>query len=129
MALENLQIQGFRCLTNVELDLNSARNLISGPNASGKTSLLEAVFFLSRARSFRTGYLDQLVQDGAGEFVVAGRLRDDARETTLGVRCSRSKTEARIAGEPVRSLAELAQALPVQVIDPDIHKLMEEGPS
>ncbi len=129
MALENLKIQGFRCLTNVELELNPARNLISGPNASGKTSLLEAVFFLSRARSFRTGYLDQLVQDGAGECVVAGRLRDDVRETTLGVRCSRSKTEARIAGEPVSSLAELATALPVQVIDPDIHKLLEEGPA
>ncbi len=129
MALENLQIQGFRCLTNVELDLNPARNLISGPNASGKTSLLEAVFFLSRARSFRTGYLDQLVQDGAGECVVAGRIRDVSRETSLGVSCSRSKTEARIGGEPVRSLADLAQALPVQVIDPDIHKLLEEGPA
>jgi DNA replication and repair protein RecF len=129
VALENLKIQGFRCLTNVELELDPARNLISGANASGKTSLLEAVFFLSRARSFRTAYLDQLVQDGAGECVVAGRIRDVSRETSLGVRCTRSKTEARIAGEPVKSLAELAQALPVQVIDPDIHKLLEEGPA
>ena len=129
MALENLKIQGFRCLTNVELELNPVGNLISGPNASGKTSLLEAVFFLSRARSFRTAYLDQLVQDGAVECVVTGRIRDVSRETSLGVRCSRSKTEARIGGEPVGSLAELAQALPVQVIDPDIHKLLEEGPA
>ncbi len=129
MALESIKIQGFRCLSEAGLDLDPTLNLISGRNASGKTSLLEAVFFLSRARSFRTGYLDQLIQDGTSECAVSGKIRSVSRETSLGVRCSRRQTEARIGGEPVNSLADLAQALPVQVIDPDIHKLIEEGPS
>ena len=36
---------------------------------------------------------------------------------------------ARIGGERVASLAELAAVLPVQIIDPEVHRLIEEGPS
>ena len=129
MALETLNVQGFRCLHDIELELDPRLNLITGPNASGKTSLLESVFFLSRARSFRTSYLDQLIQDGESECVVSGKIQLVSRETPIGVRCSRRQTEARLDGAPVKSLAELAQALPVQVIDPEIHKLLEEGPA
>lgn len=129
MPLDRLKIQGFRCLHQVELELDPRVNLITGPNASGKTSLLESVFFLSRARSFRTPYLEQLIQDGESESVVSGRIRGVSRETSIGVRCTRSETEARLGGEPVQSLADLAQALPVQAIDPEIHKLLEEGPA
>ena len=82
MALESLRIKGFRCLHDIELELDPQLNLITGPNASGKTSLLEAVFFLSRARSFRTPYLDQLIQDGESECLVNGKIRSVSRETT-----------------------------------------------
>jgi DNA replication and repair protein RecF len=46
----------------------------------------------------------------------------------LGVQVSRSDgTIARISGATARSLTELTQAFPVQVIDPGVHKLVEEG--
>lgn len=46
----------------------------------------------------------------------------------LGIQVSRSDgTLARIGGATAKSLTELAQAFPVQVIDPGIHKLVEEG--
>jgi DNA replication and repair protein RecF len=46
----------------------------------------------------------------------------------LGVQVSRTDgTVARISGTTARSLTELTQAFPVQVIDPGVHKLVEEG--
>ena len=48
MPLGSFRAERFRCLTSVELELDPSANLFIGANASGKTSLLEAAFFLSR---------------------------------------------------------------------------------
>jgi DNA replication and repair protein RecF len=48
---------------------------------------------------------------------------------TLGVEGSADGLHARVGGERVASLAELAWVLPVQIIDPEIHRLIEEGPN
>jgi DNA replication and repair protein RecF len=129
MPLLAVQIEDFRCLCRAELRLDPALTLISGPNAAGKTSLLEAIFFLGRGRSFRTRQIERLVRAGAREMTLIGHVAEEAPPVILGIRGTREGIEARIAGRPVTSLAELASALPVQVIDPNVHKLIEEGPS
>ena len=72
MSLRHLEVRDFRCIASAELDFDSRCNLISGPNASGKTSLLEAIFFLGRGRSFRTARTETLIRNGADELMVAG---------------------------------------------------------
>ena len=47
----------------------------------------------------------------------------------MGVEGSADGVRARIHGDRVSSLADLAAILPVQIIDPEIHRLIEEGPS
>jgi recombinational DNA repair ATPase RecF len=74
MALGRLQVTDLRCLQTVEVDLDPRFTLISGPNASGKTSLLEAIYVLGRGRSFRTRRLDHLIRRGATRFVVFGEV-------------------------------------------------------
>ena len=74
MGLCRLGVQDFRCIANAELLVDSRCNLISGDNASGKTSLLEAVFFLGRGRSFRTTRYDGLFRKGTSRLTVTGRL-------------------------------------------------------
>ena len=128
MALTWLQVEQFRCIETVELELDPRFNFFVGANASGKTSLLEAVYFLGRGRSFRTRRLDALVRQGARAFVVVGKVADGADRVTVGVRGARGGTEVRVAGRAAQSVAELAEYFPPQVIDPEIHKLLEEGP-
>ena len=129
MPLVGLQVEHFRCLEKVELTLDPRYNLFVGRNASGKTSLLESLFFLGRGRSFRSRKLDRLIQHGHPEFRVVGRVQHDARVTVLGVRGTRTGTEIRVGGAPADSAADLASHFPPQIIDPEIHKLLEEGPS
>lgn len=128
MALTWLRVEQFRCLEEVELDLDPSLNLFVGPNASGKTSLLEALFVLGRGRSFRTRKLEALVRQGEKSFLVVGRSAGREGVTTLGVRGGRGGTEVRVGGRAAQSAAELAEHFPPQVIDPEIHKLLEEGP-
>jgi len=128
MPLTWIQVEQFRCLSKVELELDPHFNLFVGPNASGKTSLLEALFFLGRGRSFRSRRLETLIQQGERSFLVVGKCAEDGTTTTLGVRGNRAGTEIRIGGRPAQSAAELAEHFPPQVIDPEIHKLLEEGP-
>jgi DNA replication and repair protein RecF len=144
MTLRRLQVTDFRCLQSVALDLDPRFTLISGPNASGKTSLLEAIYVLGRGRSFRTRRIEQLVRQGAERFVVFGEIesleyqgspelpgpaRVPERRIPVGVEGSSLGVRARIGGAAASSLADLALALPVQVIDPEVHALIEEGPN
>jgi len=127
--LGRLQVTDFRCLQSVELKLDPQFTLISGPNASGKTSLLEAMYVLGRGRSFRTRRLEHLIRHGAERFVVFGEVHTAHRQVPMGVEGSRAGIRAQIDGGKPSSLAELALQLPVQIIDPEVHHLIEEGPS
>jgi DNA replication and repair protein RecF len=128
MALRRVQVTDFRCLHQADLELDPRFTLISGPNASGKTSLLEAIYLLGRGRSFRTRHLDHLIRSGAERMIVFGEVESQERRITMGVEGTAAGIRARLGGENVGSLAELAATLPVQIIDPEIHRLIEEGP-
>ena len=55
MTLSKIRIRDFRCLDGVELLADPELNLVVGKNAAGKTSLLEAIYYIGRGRSFRGG--------------------------------------------------------------------------
>jgi DNA replication and repair protein RecF len=128
MALKHISIKDFRCLESVELAPSPSDNIICGENASGKTSLLEAFFFCGRGRSFRAAQADSLIRDHCQHFQLVATVEHESRPTVLGIQIGRDSRAIRIGGENARSLGELAQYLPVQVIDPDVHKLVEDGP-
>jgi len=112
----------------VALKFSAGNNLIYGSNASGKTSILEAVAYLGRGRSFRGASTRELIRHGADEFLVVGRADTGARTVSVGVRNSRSGLEVHADGEKRNSAAALAETLPLQVIDPDVHDLVAGGP-
>jgi DNA replication and repair protein RecF len=129
MSLLALEVEGLRCLKEVRLELHSHVNLVTGANGAGKTSLLEAVYLLGRGRSFRTRLTERLIAHQAAQLTVFGRT-DDPTFPTLGVGFDRKEgLKARVAGRDAKSLAELSEAFPVQVVDPGIHRLVEEGPA
>src|SRR5260221_4439369 len=129
MSLMALEVERLRCLRQVQLELHPHVNLLTGPNGSGKTSVLEAVYLLGRGRSFRTRHTEQLIAHDAPGLSVIGRT-DDPSFPVLGLSFARiGGLNVRLAGREVRSLAELSEAFPVQVLDPGIHRLVEEGPA
>lgn len=129
MRIASLDIAGFRNLRHIRMECSPGLNLLIGPNASGKTSLLEALYFLGRGRSFRTRQPRELIQTGASAFrVVAVLQTGDNRRTPVGLERNTRELVARIGGMPTRSLAELARQTPVLLLNPDSHRLLEDGP-
>jgi DNA replication and repair protein RecF len=129
MVISALEIDGFRNFSHLALQFSPSLNLIVGPNAAGKTSLLEAVYFLGRARSFRTPRVQELIHHEQSAFRLVAMLDGaDGRRIPIGVQRGARELIARIDGAAVQSLAQLARQVPVLLLNPNSHRLLEDGP-
>lgn len=127
MSLASLRIRDLRCLAEAELSFGPRLNLIHGPNGSGKTSILESAFLVGRGRSFRTRHTAALIRRGADALQLFAETRVPAHRVGFEYRRDEAYA-ARLDGEDVRSLAELPTAFFVEVIDPEVHRLVEGAP-
>ncbi|WP_447927537.1 DNA replication/repair protein RecF [Vreelandella sp. EE27] len=130
MSLTQLNLQGIRNLAPVDMAPSPHVNLIHGLNGSGKTSLLEGIHILGMGRSFRTHQLKHAIQFEAAAMTLYGRLAGDP-EVALGVRRLRAERELelRLRGQKDVRLAELVDAMPLQLINPDAFRLLEGSPA
>jgi DNA replication and repair protein RecF len=129
MPLTSLVIDRFRNLEPVELQLSPRINLFVGANAAGKTSVLEAIHVLARARSFRSRDLDKLIQRGADEFQLRATVQHGRRsDIPVGLRRAGNRLVARIDGKTVTRLSDLAALFPIHWLGGRLHQLVEEGP-
>ena len=128
MPILEFKAEDFRCLENVELELDPNVNLLYGVNASGKTSVLEAMAYLGRGRSFRSATPRQLIRYGQQAFTLHGKVSRGTQTASIGVRNGPAGLEVRIDGADAQGVAGLAEALPLQIIDPDVHELVNGGP-
>jgi DNA replication and repair protein RecF len=130
MSIELLTINHVRIIKRAEIQPSPSVNLITGPNAAGKTSLLEAIDILSRGRSFRTHLAERLVSSGQSELIVTARLhQSEGASLNIGLEKSRRGARIHIQESPAQSIAELASLLPVQVLHPESHQLIQGGPT
>ncbi len=125
--IEKLKITQIRNLYDIDLNLSSC-NVFVGQNGSGKTSLLEAVFLLSRGKSFRHHEPKRLIthhqssctvwaKTTLGELGIQKILDDKSFATSVMKR----------NGQNVYSQSVLSFALPTLLIDPSGMELLEEG--
>ena len=128
MTVAALNITDFRNLRQASLALSNNLNIITGPNASGKTSILEALYYLGRTRSFRSRQLKPLIHHQAAAFRLVAWVSSDGRQIPIGIERSMQAVTIRVDGHPARSLAELAAHLPVLLLNPDSHRLLDDGP-
>lgn len=127
MALTLLGLRDFRCFAEAELALSPGVTVITGENAAGKTSLLEAIHVLAQAKSFRTADNASLIRAGAPGFQVTGRVATLDREIPLGIARTGHRVQLRRDAQDA-GVAEVAQTLPVRVLDTGAHMLLEGGP-
>ncbi len=127
--LSNLNISQLRNLTDVNAELSPTVNVLYGANGSGKSSILESIHFLGLGRSFRSRLVNAIINHSADTICVSGKLNVNGSIIPIGIERNRSSDcKIRIAGENASSIIALAELLPLQLIYPDGHLLLNAGP-
>lgn len=122
--IERLQISHLRNLTQVNLN-SAACNVITGANGSGKTSLLEAIFLLSRGKSFRHHQPKRYIQHHHSTATVHAKLNDGS---TLAIQKQADATTLlRLNQTTVYNQSILTEQLPTLLIDPSSMDMLEQG--
>lgn len=133
LELERLSVRSLRVLSRVDIEPAPRLNVVWGNNGHGKTSLLEAIYFVATSRSFRTTRVAELVRHDDEAMSVRARFVEQSetlspitREQTAAMQ---GKTaQMRLDGNKPRSLSEYATRSPVVAFHPEELEL-SSGPA
>lgn len=128
-VIREIRAQSFRNLQDQAVTFHPNLNLFYGENGAGKTSILEAIYFLAHGRSFRTSQFDSIIQTTANTLLIQANILSGhdshfialqkARNTSLQVKINQTK---------VKRIADVSKLLPIKIIDADSQKLFHFGP-
>ena len=131
LTLTRLVLTDFRNYAALTWRPSAQMAVITGPNGSGKTNLLEAIALLSPGRGFGRSRLAEMARHGgSGTWAVAGRLVDGAAQTDIGTGLLAAGGERRVFrldGAEPRSQAELAARIATIWLTPQMDTLFAEG--
>lgn len=124
--IKKLQITNFRNLKKVKIQPNRC-NVFIGQNGSGKTSLLESLFLVSRGKSFRTHQPKRYIQHHKDSSTVF--IEFDS-ETTLAIQKNIDATTLlKFNGNAIKTQSQLTKYMPTLLIDPTTMDILEQGSS
>ena len=128
MMLRSLELDFFRNYTHLEASFDPRVNLIYGDNAQGKTNLLEAIAYLSTARSHRSRYDRELIMMGVDSAFLQGEVDSRERSFTLEAKLFRGRGKQLYSnGVRLKNAGELSGILTTVLFCPEDLYLIREG--
>ena len=128
MTVDALELENFRNYVRLEAEFDPRVNLIYGDNAQGKTNLLEAVAYLSAARSHRARYDREMIRLGSDAALIRGRTDSRDRTFSLEARLFRGRSRQLFSnGVRLKTAGELAGILNTVLFCPEDLQLIREG--
>ena len=132
-TLDRLLLADLRSYAELDVEFGAGPQLVWGPNAAGKTSLLEAMVVLARGGSHRTTTDVELIRWGADVTRLVGRSSSDEIEVALvrpgsAAAATGARKRIRVNGVPRRAPA-LAERLRVVLFAPEDMLLVAGSPS
>lgn len=129
MFLEKLDIYRVRNIQQATLSPSPGINFIYGKNASGKSALLDAIYILGRAKSFRSKSIKQVIQFEQTDLIISAKVRQsNSSISSFGVQLNGQQTTIHINQEEIHCRSELAYAFPIQLLHPKSYQLLDGGP-
>ena len=135
MNLSLLKLRLFRNLGHQELSFPPEGVAIVGPNAQGKSNLLEAIYYLETFRSFRGARAEQLIAFGEDVFRVsacvdsAADSKSRSTEVAAAYEASSGRRKVTVDGEEPSRVGEAVGLLGAVIFSPADVAIVNEGPS
>jgi DNA replication and repair protein RecF len=130
MELGWIELTSFRCYPEVRVEPASGVNVFIGGNGSGKTSLLEAIGYLSSLRSFRGAPDDALIRHGDEAALVRGEFVAGERSLRVEVEIPvEGRRRVLVNGKRPASRSAVVSAVPLVAFLPDDLDLVKRGPA
>ncbi len=129
MRLDQIDLENIRIVESARLEPGAGINLLYGKNGSGKTSILEAIYLLSRARSFRTPKIRELIQNNKNKLLVTAKaVSKNGEPSQFGLEREGQETRIRFRQKRVIKTSDQAKNVPVLVQSTDSHSLLTGMP-
>ena len=128
MIIKHLELVNFRNYTNLSLNFDKGINFIYGENAKGKTNLVEAIYSLSLARSFRTSSFYEMIQIGKTKGIVIGTFSDENYKKIVEINYLKNGKNVKINGNSIKKISELNKILNVLYFVPKDTNLLKDVP-
>jgi DNA replication and repair protein RecF len=127
MHIEKVEITQFRNLLSASFFPSSSLTIISGSNGSGKSSLLEAIYYLGTGTSYRTSRLSNVINQESDCFTLFSQLANTTNHRIGIKRCRDLNHQTRIDGHELSRRSELVQLTPLTLISPESISLLLDG--
>ncbi len=129
MTLLKLDIYAVRNIQKETIIPAPKINFIVGENASGKSAVIEAIFILGRAKSFRSATIKPVINFTQNHLIVSAQtLQSNGSSIHLGIQLDSKSFCCRINQQSTQKRSDLAYALPLQIIHPKSYELLDAGP-
>ena len=128
MILKNLVLRNFRNYDYAKVEFDPKLNIIVGENAAGKTNLVEAIYFLSLARSFRTSETSDLIKNKRQYSQIEAQVEQDTITKDIVALMTSTSKKFVCNGKPVRKLSDLSKLINVIVFEPRDTLMFSDSP-
>lgn len=130
MFLSSVSLANIRKHIETKIDFAKELNYIVGENGVGKTTILEAIYYLCTTKSCITSYDSEAVQLGADGFLIQGTMHN---RTVDNVQISYTKTENKklymLNNKKINKLSEIIGKFPLVMLSPADHSITQGYPS
>lgn len=131
MFLEQLTLRQFRNYQDTTIAFAPEGGYITGPNGSGKTNLLEAIYYLANQASFRTSHRDELWGWGASQCMIGALVneRQTQRQSELAMHLSQGGRRLFLNGKETRETGKFVAHFTAVAFHPGTLNVIKGGPA
>lgn len=127
MYIEKIKLENFRNYKYENIELNKLINIIFGDNAQGKTNILEAIYFTSLGKSFRTNKEKEIVKENESQAKIEINFIKNNRKEKINAEIS-DKKKFYINDIPVKKLSELVGKINIVLFSPEDIEILRNEP-